>query len=260
MLLRERVWLDAVAVAALLALASACGGSSESPAGPSSPALPLAAESANFRYYFSPGDAVEVDRQEAYHAWALARLGIALPRKIDYRKYTSHQDMGARTGRYNTNGYAEPALFTIHTLWSWDNHEKVHIYTALIGQPSDFFDEGIAVAFQTDPLNGSFEPRFDGEPLHAAARRYRLSGQLVLPLSNIVTSTGFRAVADGTLSYCEAGSFVAFLMTRYGLERVLAFFRASARDDALGVIETRFQQAIGITLSAAEAEWLAFVG
>ena len=257
---REQLSLEAAAVAALLALAAACGGSSDSPSGPSSPALPLSAESANFRYYYSPGDTVEVDRQEAYHAWALARLGVALPQKIDYRKYTSRQDMGARTGQYNTNAYAEPARFTIHTLWSWDNHETVHIYTALIGRPSDFFNEGIAVAFQTDPMNGDFEPRFNGEQVHAAARRYRLGGQLVLPLSNIVTSTGFRNVTDSTLSYREAGSFVAFLMTRYGLERVLAFFRASTRDDAPGVIEVRFQQAFGVTLSAAEAEWLAFVG
>jgi hypothetical protein len=241
----------------MLVLAGACG---DSPSSPTASPLPLAGESANFRYYFSPGDAVQVDRQEAFHAWAVGRLGVALPRKIDYRKYTSRDDMGARTGRSNTNAYAEPEAFTIHTLWSWDNHEVVHIYTALVGRPSEFFNEGIAVAFQTDPLAGDLEPRFNGEQVHDAARRYRQSGQLVLPLSRVVTTSGFRGISDTVLSYREAGSFVDFLIARFGLDRVLQFFRASGRDDLLAVIEQRFQQSFGTTLEAAEADWLAFVG
>lgn len=258
--MRKRTDLKMVAVAVVLLQAAACGSSSDTPSGPTASSLPLAAESSNFRYYYSPGDTVQIDRQEAFHAWAVARLGVAMPQRIDYRKYTSRDDMGSKTGRYNTNAYAEPALFTLHTLWTWDNHETVHIYTALVGRPSDFFNEGIAVAFQTDPMNGDFEPRFNGEQVHAAARRYRQLGQLVLPLSNIVTSTGFRSITDSTLSYREAGSFVAFLIDRFGLDRVLAFFRASTRDDALSVVESRFQQAFGTALADAEAEWLAFVG
>jgi hypothetical protein len=241
-------------------LAAACGGSNGTPSSPTAPPVPLAAESANFRFYYSPGDSVQVERQEAFHAWAVARLGVAVPQKIEYRKYTSRDDMGARTGTYNTNGFAEPALFTVHTLWPWDNHETVHIYTALVGRPSDFFNEGIAVAFQTDPLAGDFEPRFNGEQVHDAARRYRQLGQLLIPLSRIVTTSGFRAVSDSVLSYREAGSFVAFLIARFGLDSVRPFFRASTRDDGLAVIEQRFEQSFGATLSAAEAEWLAFVG
>jgi len=258
--LTERSLLAPITIPALLMLAAACGGSSDSPSSPTVPPLPLAAESANFRYYYSPGDSVEVERQEAFHAWAVERLGVAVPRKIDYRKYTSRTDMGSRTGQYSTNAYAEPELFTIHTLFSHDNHETVHIYTALIGRPSDFFDEGIAVAFQTDPLTGDYEPRFDGQQVHEAARLYRQLGQLVLPLSRIVTTSGFRGVSDSVLSYREAGSFVAFLITRFGVDRVLVFFRTSTRDDSLATIELRFQQAFGTTLADSEAEWLAFVG
>jgi hypothetical protein len=244
-----------------LTAAIACGGSTGTPAGPSSaPPLPFAAESANFRIYYAPGDSVQVERQEAFHAWAILRLGVVVPRKIEYRKYTSRDDMGARTGTYNTNAYAEPAQFTIHTLWSWDNHETIHIYTALIGRPSDFFNEGIAVAFQIDPLSGDFEPRFNGEQVHDAARRYRQLGLLVLPLSRIVSTSDFRGISDSTLSYRKAGSFVAFLITRFGIDRVLQLFRTGTRDDALGTIRMRFEQAFGTTLEKAEADWLAFVG
>ena len=256
----RRTVLEMVAVAVLLQQAAACGSSSDTPSGPTTSPLPFVAESSNFRYYHSPGDTVQIERQEAFHTWAVARLGVTMPQRIDYRKYTSRDDMGARTGQYNANAYAEPGLFTIHTLWSWDNHETVHIYTALIGRPADFFNEGIAVAFQTDPMSGDFEPRFNGEQVHLAARRYRLGGQLVLPLSRILTTSGFRAVSDSVLSYREAGSFVAFLIDRFGVDRVLAFFRASTRDDALSVIELRFQQVFGTALPDAEAAWLAFVG
>ena len=260
MSLSERSVLETIAVMALLTLAAACGGSTETPSSPTAVPLPFAAESANFRYYYSAGDSVQADREEAFHVWAVARLGVTLPRKIDYRKYTSRDDMGSRTGTYNTNAYAEPEAFTIHTLWTWDNHEVVHIYAALVGRPSDFFDEGIAVAFQVDPLAGDFEPRYNGEQVHDAARRYRQAGQLTLPLSRIVTTSGFRGIADSTLGYREAGSFVAFLITRYGVDRVLAFFRSSMRDDSLAVIEQRFQQALGVSLTEAESAWLAFVG
>jgi hypothetical protein len=258
--MKRRTVVEVAAVAVVLLQTAACSNSSETPSGPTASPLPLAAESGNFRYYYSPSDGVEIERQEAFHTWAIARLGIAVPQKIDYRKYTSRQDMGARTGAYNTNAYAEPGLFTIHTLLTWDNHETVHIYSALIGLPSEFFNEGIAVAFQTDPMNGRFEPWFNGEQVHDSVRTYRQLGQLALPLSRIVTTSGFRAVSDSVLSYREAGSFVAFLIDRFGLDRVLAFFRASTRDDALSVIELRFQQALGTALGDAEGEWLAFVG
>jgi hypothetical protein len=244
-------------MAAALAVVAACGGSTTAP---SAPPLPLATESADFRFYFSPGDAVQVDRQEAFHAWAVKRLGVVVPRKIDYRKYTSRSDMGARTGVSNTNGYAEPDLFTAHTLWSWDNHETLHIYTALVGRPSDFFNEGIAVAFQADPLAGDFEPRFNGQQVHDAVRSSRRAGTLALPLSGIVTTSAFRAIADSEASYREAGSFVAFLIDRFGMDRVLQFFRASTRDDSLDTIRSRFATSFGATLEEAEAAWLAFIG
>ena len=250
------VW-SARAAAAVIAMASACGGSNSSPSGPTAPPLPLAAESADFRFYYSAGDFVQVDRQEAFHAWATQRLGVVLPVKIDYRKYASRTDMGSRTGHYNTNAYAEPDLFTIHTILPWDHHETVHIYTERIGHPSEFFNEGIAVAFETDPLAGDFVPRFNGEALVDSARGYLQNGQLVLPLSRIVATQDFRSISDDVLSYREAGAFVAFLITRFGVDPLLQFFRIGSRDDSVEVIRQRFASAFGTTLDAAEADWLA---
>jgi hypothetical protein len=241
-------------------LAAACGGSS-SPASPSNPQrvnpLPVISETDRYIFHADTGDTVDSSWQEAYHQWAIDRLGVRPDRKIGYYKYRTRQDMGVHTGNYNTNGYADPATFEIHTLWPTDNHEVVHLYMSLVGQSTALFSEGIAVAFQTDPPRGIFDSVFNGEEVHHAARRYLDAGQLVLPLERIIESTGFRAVPDSVLSYREAGSFVRFLVDRYGLQAVLALFRAGGSvGDSAQMVKTRFSAAFGATVEEAEAEWL----
>jgi hypothetical protein len=114
------------------------------------------------RYFHEPGDTTNVPRQEAFNAWALERLAVVVPQKVEYRKHSSRAAMARYTGQGNANGFAEPERFVFHTIWPYDNHEVVHVYTALVGRPSDFFNEGIAVSFGTDPSNSNFSVRFNG--------------------------------------------------------------------------------------------------
>ena len=246
---RPRGWLCGVVLAT-----AACG--SSNPATPSQSPLPVAAESANFRYHYAAGDAVDATWQEAYHAWATATLGVQVPQKIEYYKYGSRQEMGDHTGNYNTNGFADPARFELHTLFPTDNHEVVHIYTSLFGRPSDFFNEGIAVAMQTDPPAGNFNAVFNGQQVHEACRQYLQSGTLVVPLDRAIQTDAFRAITDQTVSYREAGSFVRFLMDRYGMTAVREFFRISSRGDDSGTIKQRFSAAFGIPFEGAEDAWM----
>jgi hypothetical protein len=235
---------------------SGCSG--KSPLSPTEEVLPERLDSASFSYRYSPGDQVQPERQEAHHAWAVARLGIMLPQKIEYNKYTSRSHMGQATGRDNTNGFAEPGRFAVHTLWAWDNHEPVHVYSALVGRPSDFFNEGIAVAFQTDPAAGDFESRFNGLQVHDAAGAYRRQGQLP-PLEQIVDTQGFRNIPDSVLAYRVAGSFVRFLIDRDGIEAVKAFFRTGNVGDSRQIIGERFREAFGRSLAEAESGWHALL-
>lgn len=251
-------------LARLLALAFLAPGlvaCNSSPTGPSSTRTqPVGGESEHYVYYFATGDTVDATWQEAYHRWATARLGVSPARKIGYHKYRSRQDMGEHTGNYQTNGYADPTRFEIHTLWSIDNHEVVHLLMSEIGQAPALFNEGIAVALQTNPATGNFDSVFNGIEVHTAARGYLASGTLVLPLDRILETTGFRSISDSTLSYREAGSFVRFLIDRYGLDRVLAFFRAGGGpNDSAAVVKTRFLATFGVTLATAEEAWLAML-
>jgi hypothetical protein len=247
-----------VICAATLTAVAGCGGSS-GPAAPSQPPLPIASESASFRYHYATGDAVDAGWQEAYHAWAIATLGVQIPQKIEYYKYRSRQDMGDHTGNYTTNGFAEPARFEIHTLWPTDNHEVVHIYTALVGRPSDFFNEGIAVALQTNPPGGNLEPFFNGQQVHEACRQYLQFGTLVVPLDRAIQTDTFRAITDQVLSYREAGSFVRFVIDKYGMPRTLEFFRISSRVDDLATIKQRFNAAFGVPFETAESAWMSML-
>jgi hypothetical protein len=246
--------------AGLLVLCAACGGSPASPSPPpaGSP-LPLVAETSAMRYYHEPGDTIHVDRQEAFNAWALARLAVVLPQKVEYRKYLSRDAMGRYTGNASTNGFAEPSLWRFHTIWPFDNHEAVHVYTAVVGRPSDFFNEGIAVSFQTDPAAGDFTVRFNGQQVHDACRAYQASGVLPLPLSRYVTTTGFRGIPDATLSYRFAGSFVLYLTERFGMPAVLRFFEVNDRNESLDTIRARVQAVFGMPLEDLESGWLSML-
>ena len=147
-------------VVALACGASACG----SPASPSSAegmALGRVIETASFEFRFAASDSVDVAWQEAYHAWAIAALGIPAPRRIRYYKYLSRAHMGTHTGNSNTNAFANPDLFEIHTIWRFDNHEVVHLYSSVWGHPVALWTEGLAVAFQTDPPAGDFVARWN---------------------------------------------------------------------------------------------------
>ena len=246
-----------IAILLATAVTAACGGTPTAPSPSSS--LPLAAETAAMRYFHEPGDTIDVARQEAFNAWAIERLGIALPQKVEYRKYLSREAMGRYTGNGNTNGFAEPSLWRFHTIWPFDNHEVVHVYTAMIGRPSDFFNEGIAVSFQTDPARGDFTVRFNSQPVHEACRAYLQAGTLPLPVSRYVTSADFRGITDQVLSYRLAGSFVLHLTERFGLPAVLRIFQASNRDESLAAIRARIQAVFGVSLEDAESSWLAML-
>src|SRR4029079_2359662 len=133
-----------VAVALQLLLAG-CGGSA--PTSPSETVrLTERIVTPHFVFHYSANDSVDTEWQEAYHVWPLAQLG-ATPAVIEYNKYRDRAQMGQITGHGSTNGYAEPAAATIHTIWKIDKHTVVTASAHPWGSPAALFGEGLAVAF-----------------------------------------------------------------------------------------------------------------
>jgi hypothetical protein len=242
----------AFSVLAAAALAAGCGAS------PASPTVALTEQrvTEHFVFHFSPGDTVDSTWQEGYHAWAVAQLGVTPP-VITYNKYRDRAQMGAITGNGNTNGYAEPSLSTLHTIWPSDNHEVVHVYVGPWGFPVAFIVEGLAVAYQTNPPAGDFVPKWSGTPIHDLARRFRAQGTIV-PIAQLAETAAFRA-RDSNTTYPEAGSFVRFLIDTQGIAAMQRLYGSMPNDAPLATVRAAFQGVYGMGLDKAEARWLAFL-
>jgi hypothetical protein len=244
-----------VVTAFVAAMAAGCNVSS--PTSPSGAPLNETSESAGYVFRYVAGDAVDTAWQQAYHDWAVAALQVSVPERVTYNKYLSRTHMGDLTGQYNTNGFAEPDRPAIHTLWRRDNHESVHVYSARFGSPVALFNEGLAVAFQVDPVSGDFVARWSGTPVHDLARQFRQQGRLI-PLSELLTTNDFRK-PDPNLTYPEAGSFMRYLLDVYGLEGIKRLFQRGNPADSSDAVRQQFLAVYGRAIADVERDWWALL-
>ena len=241
---------------------SSCGGS---PTGPSptggsstSQSLPLVGETANYTFRAAAGDTVNTEWQESYHAWLETALGERARQKIVFNKYTSRSHMQSVIGVGNTNAYADPAAYAIHTIWPLDNHEVVHLLTSSWGSAGALVNEGIAVAFQIDPAR-DMTPRWSGVALHDLTRQFRQQGRFV-PIAGLTETTAWRS-QDPNVAYPESGSFMRWLVDQYGLDRVRALYpRIGGSNEPAARVRAAFEAVYGQSLDELERAWLAFVG
>lgn len=246
----------AVKVSAWMLALTACGGDTATSPDVANTPTPLTqqVETAHFVFHFAPGDTVDSERQEAFHEWVVPRLGASPPQKLQYYKYLSRDHMFSLTGR-GANGFAEPEQLEVHSIFPWHAHESVHVYSALVGRPSDFFNEGLAVALSIDPLADRFEGSYSGEPVHQWARRNQNQLQ---PVEDMVTTDAFRRL-DEALAYQEAGSFMEFLLDTEGFGPTRELFRQGQREHGLEAIRTLFLESFGFSLTEAERRWRVFL-
>ena len=253
----------ALVLMTLMAVATARCGSS--PTGPSptggsatSQSLPLVGETANYTFRAAAGDTVNTSWQESYHAWLETTLGTRSRQKIVFNKYTSRTHMQSVIGVGNTNAWADPAAYAIHTIWALDNHEVVHLLTSGWGSTGALVNEGMAVAFQIDPAR-DMTPRWSGVALHDLARQFRQQGRFV-PMAALTETASWRS-QDPNVAYPESGSFMRWLIDQYGLERVRALYaRAGGSNESAAGVRAAFAAVYGQSLDELERAWLAFVG
>jgi hypothetical protein len=214
-------------------------------------------ETAHYVFRASEGDTINTEWQERYHAWVTAALGVVPRQKILYNKYTSRAHMQATIGVGNTNAFADPTAYAVHTLWPIDNHEVVHLLTSNWGSPGALVNEGMAVAFQIDPAR-DLTPRWSGTPLNDLTRQFRQQGRFV-PLAMLAETASWRN-QDSNVAYPESGSFMRWLIDEYGLDRVRGLYSRAAgpNESGAGVRET-FVAVYAQTLDDLERAWIAFL-
>jgi hypothetical protein len=238
---------------------TACGADSPTGPTPSGPPLTEIVTTAHFEFRHARDDRVDAAWQEAFHEWATRELQVEVTRRIVYSKYLSPGHMLAlHFGPGNVNAWADPDLFTVHTIWPTDSHEVIHLYASTIGRMTSLFNEGLAVAFQVDPIRGDMTPRWNNRHVHDIAASLRTSGRLV-PLDDVLTLDAWRRL-DSQVSYPMAGSFVRYLWDVHGgVAPIRALFAGSAQTDPPEVVRARFQAAYGRPLDALESHWHAFL-
>jgi hypothetical protein len=245
-----RANLLSVSMAAVAALS--CGSSGGTPTAPSAP-LTSSTETVHYVFHYAATDSVDAVRQEAFHDWFTPMFGVSLDQRIQYYKYASRTEITSATGQ-NTNGFAVPSTATLHTIWPFEPHEAIHVYSATFGEPSDFFNEGIAVGLSTDPMAGRLTPWWNARPVDDVVRGLQQQGQ-VPALSTIAETLRFRAL-DSQISYPVAGSFMAFVVATHGVVPTKSFFRTSSRQDPLATIRANFQLVFGVSFESAEQAWI----
>jgi hypothetical protein len=243
----------ASAIAGAMVTTAACGASA--PWAPS-PADQLTerVETPHYVFLYASGDRVNAEWQETYYAWISRVLDVNPARKIEYRKYRDRQHMGRLIGNSSTNGFADAATFTVHSIWSTDNHEVVHLYSSEWGSNVALFSEGFAVAHSADPAAGDLRPKWHSAPVHDVARQLRAGARLIA-LTDLATTASFRRF-DPDVTYPEAGSFVRYLIDAQGLDRMKATFGRLRPDDSLERVLAVVVAIYGRTLSELEAAWL----
>jgi hypothetical protein len=202
------------------------------------PGFEPAAQTPRFKFFTRGHDSVEAQKVEKFLVSLEQVLGHQFSGQAQYYRYERPEDIAAATGSY-ASGLTFASSREIHTTEPFHAHEVVHLLASQIGDPGPFFREGLAVALGD-------QGKWQGKSVDRLARDYARG----LTLRALVL--GFAAV-DAQRAYPLAGSFVAHLIKRHGVQKVKELFATSPR---LGGDETtKFASVFGQSLEEAETEW-----
>lgn len=214
-------------------------------------------ETAHFVFYYPVNDFVDTSAQEMFYRWLSNELKEKTDIKTTYYKYRNQNDMASITGK-TVNAYADVSRNTIHSIWSNDNHEFVHIMFGLkVGITVPMFAEGVAVAYQAELINDKLIPRWNGQDFHTVSSSYIKSG-IMSSADTLIETNSFRSIED-KISYPVSGSFVRFLIDNYGIEKFKQFTKLGTFTDKKEKVKQDFRNIYGKELNSAWSGWKNFL-
>ena len=206
------------------------------------PAFELAARTSRVDYFVAKGRRVDVRQTEAFLDRLSSLFGPAPEGwRIQYYRHASVGELSGHVG-YAVAGVADLATGRIDSAREFHPHELVHAVTGRLGLPPVFFAEGLAVALTS-------RGRWHGQdPDEVAAREMAARGTLEPFLFDF-------GAQDPQIAYAVAGSFVAFLLDRQGIEAMEAFLRGCG--DSPSRYERAFRRAYGRSVASLTVDWMA---
>jgi hypothetical protein len=223
-----------------LAIAAIASGSLLVPRAADSGDLAKVATTAHAVYFAAHARDVDVRRSEAFMERLDALFGPPPAGwRVQYYRHASASELQARFGAPAT-GVTDLRTGRVDSVRPYHPHELVHAATGRVGLPPMFFVEGLAVALTS-------EGRWRGSEIDSIAAEFLAArGDLRDVLLHF-------ALEQADRDYALAGSFVAFLLDRYGIEPLVAFVRAC--DEAPGASGRALRSSYGKSFGALAAEW-----
>jgi len=214
----------------------------------------------HFDYYYSKSDKDILDTawQEKYYTWLTGQIQVTVTAKLQYFKYRDNAHIKRVTGR-SGNGFAEPGTYKFHTIGKADNHECVHsIVILLIGHPPALFNEGIAVAHSANYLSyPKFIPGWNNQDFNTLSKIFKQNGETP-PLDKLLgTSTFWDYKAE--ITYPVSGSFVRYVIDRYGITKMKELIKISKFEDSKDKIRSDFSHIYGLTIEKVWNDWEIFI-
>ena len=200
------------------------------------PGFTLSAQTAHVAIYARPGQKADVGNVEKQIASLTRDLGVSDLPRADYYHYDEPGDLMAVTGTY-AGGVTYPVRRQIRSTKESRDHELVHLVAFQLGNPGPFFQEGLAVVLGD-------RGRVFGRSVDGLAKPWARRASL----ARLIASFNAEQPAQG---YAIAGSFMKWLVGRYGLPKVAEFFRSSKDQDPASAFGTVF----AISLAEAGEQW-----
>lgn len=138
-------------------------------------------------------------------------------------------------------------------------HELVHIIGNKIAKPDALIDEGIAVHLSQKYGQNPFS-KILGYPDKSINQilKILLKNNSRIPLKKLFGYKNIGEAKNGKLAYCQSGSFVNFLIGKYGKKKFLELYASYGNNDELSAAE-KFESIYGFSLEAAENRWIEFI-
>lgn len=224
-------------------------------------------ENEHFIFYYCQGDGVDAESQECFYNYIvkLFKIKPIEGEKITYWKFRNSTHLEQKTGFENTGGLAYRSQKMIKSTYSWENHELIHILQYhYLGWSTDFFNEGLAMAFQIDPLKKRYvsDAKFTAEKMSLNQYlKIKIEEKKYIKLERIITTEGFRACKEEyeLIAYVEVGSFVRYLIDKYGLKKFFQFLKITDEDSWASTIKENLIKIYNLSLEILEKDWLNYL-
>lgn len=203
----------------------------------------LQAHTSRADYYVPAHTKLQADSAtcEAFLTHTEQMLGVRVPRFTYYRVATP--DDVFRLSGYRARGVSDPTTHEVWSMYSCHRHEIAHLAAYQLGSPGHFWHEGFAMVLAGESFDadaGKEYARLVGTGFAAA------TGTRDIFLDSDTENGDYRR-------FTMAAAFVQYLVQRYGVNRVIEFFRSCRTSvDAA----TAFQRIFGRPIQGAAQEWV----